>query len=173
MKIQHIPSRLVLLTLLLTFSIATVHPTKMYKEPFMHNKLVGYISYKYKINQAKAKEIVILAKRNSHENKFPRLHDTLAIIAIESGFKETAISKCNAKGLMQVLYIPVSFDPKLNIAAGTALLKEYSQRLPNTDAAVQSYNVGITNFKKGMRNKNYLHKFKQEKEELKNADLFQ
>lgn len=171
MKIQRLPSKLILLFILLTFSTSLVHhkvPTK----PFKHNTLVAFISTKYNIEYSRAKEIVIIAEEHSEKNKFPRLHDTLAIIGIESSYKETAVSKCNAKGLMQILYKKVSFDPKLNIVAGTDLLKDYIKRLPTKDAAVQAYNVGIANFNKGIRNKDYLTKFKQEKERLKNADLF-
>lgn len=171
MKIQRVPSKLILVLILLTFS-TTIVQHRMPIKPFKHTKLVEYISNKYNIEYTKAKEIVIVAEQHSEEHKFPRLHDTLAIIAIESSFKETVISKCNAKGLMQVLYKEVSFDPKLNIAAGTELLKEYSKRLPTREAVVQSYNVGIGNFKRGMRNQDYLNKFKQEKERLQDADLF-
>lgn len=137
---------------------------------FKHYKLVNYISTKYNIDRIKAKEIVLLAKQHS-TGTFPQPHDILAIIAIESSFKPYAVSKANAKGLMQILYKKSSFDPKLNILDGTQLLKEYHTRLHSVDAAVQAYNVGIGNFKKGMRNLNYLRKFKQQKEEIKNADI--
>lgn len=173
MKIQRVPSKLILVLFLLTFSTTLVQHQVKHQKPFKHSKLVEYISSKYKIDYTKAKEIVILADQHSEKKKFPNIYDTLAIIGIESSFRETVVSKSSARGLMQVLYKKVSFDPKLNIAAGTELLKEYAKRLPTKEAAVQSYNLGIGNFKRGMRNNEYLNKFKQEKEELQNANLFQ
>jgi soluble lytic murein transglycosylase-like protein len=168
MNIQRIPITLVFLSML-TFSSSVVQPT-VSLEKFRHTKLVEYITSRYNIDYRQAKEIVILAEQHSNKNKFPRVHDTLAIIGIESSYKITAVSKSKAKGLMQVLYTKTSFDPKLNILHGTSLLKEYAKVLPTKDAVVQAYNVGITNFKKGMRNQNYLNKFKQEKERLQDAD---
>ena len=168
MNIQRIPITLVFLSML-TFS-QSAGQSKVFVDKFKHTKLVEYISSRYNIDYHQAKEIVILADQHSNKNKFPRIHDTLAIIGIESSYKITAVSKSNAKGLMQVLYIKTSFDPKLNILHGTALLKEYAKRLPTRDAVVQPYNVGIGNFKRGMRNQDYLNKFKKEKERLQYAD---
>lgn len=159
------------LFMLLVFPLTIVQPEVKAKPiSFEHVKLTEYISTKYKINTNRAKEIILIAKEHSNES-FPKFHDVLAIIAIESSFNIHAVSYAKARGLMQILYKKSSFDPKLNILDGTQLLKEYHTRLHSVDAAVQSYNVGIGNFKKGMRNLNYLRKFKQQKEEIKNADI--
>lgn len=168
MNIQRIPITLVFLSML-TFSSSVVQPT-IYVDKFKHTKLVEYISSRYNVDYHQAKEIVILAEQHSNKNKFPRVYDTLAIIGIESSYKITAVSKSKAKGLMQVLYTKTSFDPKLNILHGTTLLKDYAKVLPTRDAVIQSYNVGIGNFKKGIRNQDYLNKFKKEKERLQYAD---
>jgi soluble lytic murein transglycosylase-like protein len=168
MNIQRIPITLVFLSML-TFSSSVVQPT-VSLEKFRHTKLVEYITSRYNVDYRQAKEIVILAERHSNKNKFPRVYDTLAIIGIESGYKIKVVSKSKAKGLMQVLYTKTSFDPKLNILHGTNLLKEYAKALPTRDAVVQSYNVGIGNFKRGIRNQDYLNKFKLEKERLQDAD---
>lgn len=161
--------------LLTYFVVLMFYPLTIAHHPIKHkvfnqHKLVQYISNKYKVSTKNVEEIIILA--NKHGTKeFPQPHDILAIIAIESSFKPYAVSKAKAKGLMQILYKKTSFDPKLNIPDGAALLEEYHTRLKSVDSAVQSYNVGIGNFKKGMRNYKYLNKFKQEKENIINADI--
>jgi soluble lytic murein transglycosylase-like protein len=73
-----------------------------------------------------------------------------AVIKVESGFNEKAVSKKGAKGLMQImpfnyksLYVNDPFNPSQNIMGGTLylqrLLKRYSNKLPLVLAA---YNAG-------------------------------
>jgi hypothetical protein len=167
MKIQRIPN-LVVFLILLTFSITVTMPKV---EHSAHINLIEYISTKYKKDPKLIELIVLEAEKHSNKDSFPTIHDTLAIISIESAFKPTAVSKSKAKGLMQVLYTKTSFNIKENISKGIWLLKDYRSRLVDIDSVVQSYNLGIGNFKNGMRNQDYLNKFKQAKEELKNEDI--
>ncbi len=73
-----------------------------------------------------------------------------AVIKVESGFNEKAVSKKGAKGLMQImpvnyktLYVKDPFNPSQNIMGGTLylqrLLKRYANKLPLVLAA---YNAG-------------------------------
>jgi len=127
-------------------------------------KLTQFISTKYNVSDTAVKKVVEYAHRQG-DKVFPTPIDILSIIAIESSFNKYAVSKARAKGYMQVLYKETTFDIRTNINDGTHLLREYSRVMPK-DAAVQAYNVGIGNYKKGMRNTEYLAKFKQTKQQL-------
>lgn len=128
-------------------------------------KLVNHISNTYGIELEKAELIVNTAIEHS-DDEFPTTTDILAIIAIESKFKQYAKAKTSsAKGLMQILYKPTSYNIEDNIADGANLLKKYAEMLPK-DATVQAYNVGIGAYLNGIRNNTYLTKFKQVKKQM-------
>lgn len=72
----------------------------------------------------------------------------LAMIAVESSFNAEAVSPMGAKGLMQVIpefhpeKFPDSasvFDPEINVAAGTRILKEYLAQSGDLEMALQRY----------------------------------
>jgi len=96
---------------------------------------------------------------------FPTTTDLLAIMAIESRFDPNAKSHVDARGLMQVL--KGSYALHDNIPQGTDILKQYYGMVKNNkDDAVTAYNVGIGDFKRGVRNPNYLRKFKEERSKI-------
>ena len=128
-------------------------------------KLTTNISTKYKVPEDYTKEIVEHAYQLGSSKGFPTALDILAIIAIESSFNKYAVSKSNAIGLMQIKYVPSSFEVRQNLIDGVRLLRIYNQSL-QVDAAIQAYNLGIGNYKKGMRNSNYLMKFNTVKQQL-------
>lgn len=74
----------------------------------------------------------------------------MSVIAIESNFDPNAVSKRNAKGLMQLLpetaalfSVQNIFDPKENIEAGTHYLSDLLKRYNNDLAlALAAYNAG-------------------------------
>ncbi len=82
----------------------------------------------------------------------------LAVIRVESGFNNFAISRVGALGLMQImpftgemlakdLGIPWSdkkqlFDPELNVRMGTAYLRQLHDKYENWDKALAAYNWG-------------------------------
>ena len=132
-----------------------------------HYKLKSYISAKWNIPHQQVSKIVDTAD-NFSPYTFPNMYDTLAVIAVESSFRQYAVSYANAKGLMQILYKSTSFDVENNIIDGTVLLRDYYTHFNSEDKAIESYNVGIGNYKKGIRNKEYLSKVKQHKQELEN-----
>ena len=104
----------------------------------MH-RLSSYIARNFKISKAKAVDIVAECQR--HADKFdldPEL--ILAVIAVESTFRERAVSSAGARGLMQVLPrahpkkvrsiggVHALFDPSKNIHTGSRILTEYLER---------------------------------------------
>ncbi|NMQ20164.1 lytic transglycosylase domain-containing protein [Candidatus Competibacter phosphatis] len=98
--------------------------------------LSNHIQSKYRVPEARAQRIVREAIRNGKRHDVdPEL--ILAVIAVESTFKERAVSRVGARGLMQVM--PGShkgkirkiggtrelFDPAKNIHTGSQILVEY------------------------------------------------
>lgn len=160
---------MLLLALLSTSTMAIDVPSDTVSEDY---KLIYHISNTYGIHLDKAEEIVIVAKEEAGE-AFPTHIDILAVVAIESKFKQYAKNKgSRAKGLMQILYKPSSFAIDKNIADGTDLLKSYNRLLNhNKDAVIQAYNVGIGAYINGSRNKSYLRKFKQAKQQLEKVEV--
>ena len=99
-------------------------------------RLSNHIQSKYRVPEARAQRIVREAIRNGKRHDMdPEL--ILAVIAVESTFKERAVSRVGARGLMQVM--PGShkgkvrkiggtralFDPAKNIHTGSQILVEY------------------------------------------------
>jgi len=131
-------------------------------------KLHSFIVSTYKTTNSQAHKVIYLANKKAKES-FPSKHDILAIMSIESTFKSSAVSKKKAKGLMQVLYRK-TYSEEDNVDAGVDLLVEYKRLLKSEKAAIIAYNVGIGNYKKGLRNKAYYEKFIREKELLKSIE---
>lgn len=113
-------------------------------------RLSGHIQNKYRVSPAKAEQIVQSAMRNAKRHKIePEM--ILALIAVESTFKERAVSRMGARGLMQVMphadhvnTIGGShqlFDPSKNIEAGSRILVRYlNAHSGNMRRALLSYN---------------------------------
>jgi hypothetical protein len=53
-------------------------------------------------------------------------------------------------------------DIESNIKHGADILHRYYKKLNNKTAAVQAYNVGITDFRRGVKSPRYLSKYQQE-----------
>jgi len=98
--------------------------------------LTSFIQDKFNIPQSKASTIVAEAFRNGRKRDLqPEL--ILAVIAVESTFKEKAVSPVGARGLMQVMPsahpkkiksiggLRALYDPKKNISIGTHILAQY------------------------------------------------
>lgn len=99
-------------------------------------RLADYIQKKFQVAESKAAAIVKEAMQNGQTHGLqPEL--ILAIIAIESTFRERAVSPVGARGLMQVMarYHPQKvkaiggadalFDPRKNIHTGSQILVDY------------------------------------------------
>lgn len=98
--------------------------------------LTNFIQDKFNIPQSKANTIVAEAFRNGLKRDLqPEL--ILAVIAVESTFREKAVSSVGARGLMQVMPsahpkkvksiggLRALYDPKKNISVGTHILAQY------------------------------------------------
>ena len=118
-------------------------------------RLSGHIQRKYQVPDHKADRIVIEAIRNGKTHQVdPEL--ILAIIAVESTFKERAVSREGARGLMQVLprAHPTKiqdiggsralFDPVKNIHTGSRILNKYlDMQDGNLRRALLKYNGSL------------------------------
>ena len=97
----------------------------------------------------------------------------LAVIRTESSFRENAISKKDAYGLMQITRetmdwlistYPKKFEdvnlenlmePEINIALGTTLLSFLLERYENEDTALAAYNAGMGRVGSWLRDTRY------------------
>ena len=85
-----------------------------------------------------------------------------AIIYIESGYNESAVSNKGAVGLMQVLPSTAEFicgesidlfDPQLNVYAGVKYLKYLLVKFDNLNVALAAYNAGEGNVSRWLNDK--------------------
>lgn len=118
-------------------------------------RLSGHIQRKYQVPDGKARQIVAEAIRNGRTHQVdPEL--ILAIIAVESTFKERAVSREGARGLMQVMPgahrhkmqdiggAHALFDPAKNIHTGSLILVKYlDTHSGNLRRALLSYNGSL------------------------------
>lgn len=119
------------------------------------NKLAGYIQKKYKVTEHKAASIVTEAIRNAEKYDGLEPELILAVIAVESTFKERAVGQQGSRGLMQVLPkahpgkvkaiggVHQLFDPGKNILTGSRILASYVEDSNgNLKRALLRYNGG-------------------------------
>ena len=120
-------------------------------------RLSNYIQKTFKVSPSKVDTIVTAAVDiGSKHNLDPEL--ILAIIAVESTFRERAVSRMGARGLMQVLPrshpkkvkkiggVHALFDPKKNISTGSKILVQYLDKSNgNLRRALLRYNGSLSN----------------------------
>ena len=127
-------------------------------EPVQQSKLTNlsrHIQSKYGISEQKATNIVRQSIDNGSRHQLePEL--ILAIIAVESMFRERAVSRVGARGLMQVMPGPhrekvkeiggsrALFDPAKNIHTGSKILTIYlNNHSGNLRRALLNYNGSL------------------------------
>lgn len=127
-------------------------------KPAHQDKVINlsqHIQRKYGVPEHKATHIVLEAMENADRHQVePEL--ILAIIAVESTFKERAVSRVGARGLMQVMPGPhrskvreiggshALFDPAKNIHTGSRILVNYlNAHSGNLRRALLSYNGSL------------------------------
>jgi len=141
-------------------------------DPAITQSYVSKITDKYKaITKDKASEIVSAVVKHAKLD-FPQQHHLLGLIGTESSFNENArsgkLKHDVAKGLTQIRpgiwNIPHAELSTVEgqVKHGADILHSYYKKLGSKDAAIQAYNLGITNFKKGKTNIDYLNKVKTE-----------
>jgi hypothetical protein len=137
----------------------------------IHQKMIDKITDKYDIDDEFAQQVVELAHKHQKPG-FPTAKDILAIIGVESSFDPDAVSGLRqdpAVGLMQVRpgvwnidRSTLQGDIEKQIATGSDILHQYYQKLKNKNAALASYNVGLTQYRSGNTADNYVKKYHNE-----------
>lgn len=131
---------------------------------------IEQISQRYGADPEFVEQVIQLAKKYQKPG-FPTARDIIAIIAVESEFDPEAVSglsKDPAIGLMQVRpgkwgIDPEDLrDPEKAIKIGADILHKYYRHLHgDKDGAIQAYNVGMSAYKQGEENPDYLYKYNQ------------
>ncbi len=130
----------------------SIQPHSEQIDPLKIEKLVSFINTNYPVKQEHAADIVGYAIANATKHGLdPEL--ILAVIAVESTFRPSAVSAVGARGLMQVMPKPHAkkvaalggvdalFEPEKNIHVGTNILVEYlALSKGNLTLALQRYN---------------------------------
>jgi hypothetical protein len=96
----------------------------------------------------------IIVQAAEHYNVDPAL--VKAVIMVESRYNPKAVSKCGAKGLMQLmpgtaeaLGVEDIFNPEQNVNAGVAYLKDLENLFGgNVKLALAAYNAGVRKVRK-------------------------
>lgn len=124
----------------------------------------------YKIDRKLATNIVQYAYKYQRDD-FPRAHDIIAIIGVESDFIPTAKSKLKkdpAYGLTQVRskmwnHVPmcqnVRDSVEQQVRCGMFILAAYYKELGSKDDAIHAYNIGLAAFQRGDNNPHYVPKY--------------
>jgi soluble lytic murein transglycosylase-like protein len=125
----------------------------------------------YKISREQAEKIVKFAIKYEKPS-FPKAHDLLAIIGIESSFDiyaKSSLKKDPAIGLTQIRPKIWGLKPEvlkgnieLQIKKAAEILDMYYHKLGSEEKAIHAFNVGPTALKKGNTNHGYVRKFKTE-----------
>ena len=112
--------------------------------------LTDYIARRYRVADAAVAGFVSTAYRAGELHSVDPLL-ILAVMAVESRYNPVAESVMGAKGLMQVMPKfhleklldhggePALLEPDVNIAVGAQILREYTRRLGDIEAALQMY----------------------------------
>ena len=147
---------LLIITTLVTPTSVFNHSLETHTEV---SKLALNISQTYKVHYADTLVIVKVAKQAAEQFELP-LNLVLGVMAVESSFNHSAVSKQGALGLMQIHSssgVSVGEDIEEHIYNGVAHLKEYINRF-GTSKGVQAYNMGAGNIVKGKTNMKYFNK---------------
>ena len=101
----------------------------------------------------------------------------LSVIRTESGFKENAVSKKGAVGLMQIMPNTASFiakkigvssynlfDPETNIIFGVYYLSYLNLKFNNEIYVISAYNAGEGRVEDWIKSENYFNKLSEYKE---------
>jgi soluble lytic murein transglycosylase-like protein len=132
---------------------ATVHAAAAVVETLLEREqraLAEFISKRWRIAESAATSFVSIAYRAGRRHSVDPVL-ILSVMAIESRYNPVAQSVVGAKGLMQI--IPkyhldkllnhggeeALLDPEVNIHVGAQILREYTRRLGDQQAALQRY----------------------------------
>lgn len=133
------------------------------------HQMIDDIASRYKIRKDLARQIVDLVHEYQYDD-FPRAHDLIALIGIESSFRPHAVSKLKkdpAVGLTQIrpkIWRHLVKERELKTVDGqikyaAKILNHYYNVLQNKHDALVAYNIGITARMRGDDNPRYLAKY--------------
>lgn len=144
---------LLIAALVTPLTITHIEPTKL---PSDVVKVAKQLSTDYKRDPV---EMVMLVEAVNFASSYFNLpkHVVMGLVAVESSFLRTAVSKKNACGYMQVTkqsgVMPLEcFDTEQNIIAGATLLADYRDKY-GLNKAIESYNAGPKGHAKEYRKK--------------------
>lgn len=154
---------------------SSVPPDLLQQRAGQVKRLTDYIQETFRLPRYKIVAIVSEAVYNADRNDLdPAL--ILAVIAVESTFRERVVSHAGARGLMQVMPgahpekiraiggVDALFDPRKNIATGSRILLEYLNKSGgNLRRALLRYNGSLGNPQSDYPGKvlGLYHKFRQ------------
>ncbi len=144
---KYYPSEPIYENLLDQIDVYSLSPSA--KKIVLHRMIPKYVMEKVFRGEVKLpsdwKEIIQVA--STKHNLDPAL--IAAVIQVESGFSEEALSPKGAKGLMQVmpetgleLGATDLFDPMTNVDAGSRYLRQQLDRFGSIELALAAYNAG-------------------------------
>jgi hypothetical protein len=154
------------------FGIAKVADTD--KLTFTQEQIAAYerqrfaevVIKKFKVKRPLAEQVVALAQK--YQTPIFKTKDILAIISIESRFKPDAkspLKKDPARGLMQVrpgvwrIHLADFAELENHVKHGIRILHTYHRQLGDKLATVMAYNIGITAYRKGRENLQYVQNY--------------
>ena len=131
---------------------ATPAPTPVADSPLSEEQkaVTEYIARRYRVAEDVMTKFVAIAYRAGERYRVDPLL-ILAVMAIESRYNPVAESTMGARGLMQIIpkYHPEKLEPhggeqallepEVNIHVGAQILREYTRRLGDLEAALQMY----------------------------------
>jgi len=144
--------------------------------PPEQEQTVQLILKKYRGADEETIRRIVSAAYANQKPIFPRAHDILSIVGIESSFRPGAVSELRrdpARGLMQVRPAVWGLEPdplhdiETNIKTGSDILSQYFKKLRDREKALHAYNIGITSVLNGETNPAYVEKFQREREQYK------
>jgi len=137
-------------------SSAAEGPTTVVETPQEREQraVAEFIAKRYRVAEDAAAGFVDIAYRAGEQHRVDPLL-ILAVMAIESRYNPVAESVMGARGLMQVIprYHPEKLEPhggeqallvpEVNIVVGAQILREYTRRFGDLEAALQMYNGAL------------------------------
>jgi soluble lytic murein transglycosylase-like protein len=131
-------------------------PTRVAETPreLEQRAVAEFIAKRYRVAEDAAAGFVDIAYRAGEQHRVDPLL-ILAVMAIESRYNPVAESVVGARGLMQVIprWHPEKLEPhggeqallepEVNIVVGAQILREYTRRFGDLEAALQMYNGAL------------------------------
>lgn len=115
--------------------------------PSLSDQLAQPLAEKFHRPVDEVRAVIDYVEANTSQEAFPGPLDVLAVVAVESRFKNAATGLPRAcKGLMQIngsVHHGINlFDPAANLQKGIEILTQYRTLVSSDDAALVAWNAG-------------------------------